>query len=233
MGIAVRLGTLGCIGVFVAGLSVTMPTRAAQANQCLFSGPSNVKIALTRNEGPVQFNNKRSQNELKRMQQRNGTSQAFGAGWTPVGLTLTELKYNMRVSIEALKMGPNNYCARLTKVEAKIGYDKFDVFIARKFRPSTCAYDSIRAHESTHVSIFKSGLDEFYPRMRHRLERASGAMGTIKVGSPKVAAKLLQQRLRHTIDPLFKEMNRTLNRRNGLLDTPERYRSEQARCTDW
>ena len=69
--------------------------------------------------------------------------------------------------------------------------------------------------------------------MRHRLERATSALGNIKVGDPKVAAKRLQQRLHHTIDPLFKEMNRTLNRRNGLLDTPERYRLEEARCSDW
>lgn len=233
MGIAVRLGTVGIIGVIVAGTTATIPTRSAHANQCLFSEPSNINIILTRNEGPVQLNNNRSQNELKRLQQRNGTSQAFGAIWTPVGLTLTELKYQMRVSIEARKIGPKSYCARLTKVEAKIGYDKFDVFIAKKFRPNTCAYDSIHEHELTHVSVFKSGLDEFYPRMRHRLERATGAITTIKVGDPKVAAKRLQQRLRDTIDPLFKEMNRTLNRRNGLLDTPERYRLEQSRCNDW
>lgn len=233
MGIAVRLGALGFIGVIVAGMTATAPLRPVHANQCLFSDPRNIEIVLTRNEGPIKFNNNRRQNELKRMQQRDGQSQAFGPLWIPVGLTLTELKYQMKVSIEALKIGTNSYCARLTKVEAKIGYDKFDVFIARKFRPGTCAYNSIREHELTHVSVFTSGLDEFYPRMLRRLERASGAMGTIKVGDPNVAAKRLQQRLRHTIDPLFKEMDRTMNRRNGLLDTPERYRLEQARCSDW
>lgn len=233
MGIAVRLGALGVFGVIVAGITATSPTRPAHANQCLFNEPNNIAITLTRNEGPVQLITNRSQTELKRLQNRNGTSQAFGTGWTPVGLTLTELKYQMRVSIEARKIGPKSYCARLTKVEAKIGYDKFNVFIAKKFRPGTCAYDSIREHELTHVSVFTSGLDEFYPRMRHRLERATGAITTIKVSDPKLAAKRLQQRLRHTIDPLFKEMNRTLNRRNGLLDTPARYRLEQSRCSDW
>lgn len=228
-----RLGILGCIGALAAGFYATAPVRPAHANQCLFSESRSPEILLTRNEGPVRINNRRSQKELMRMQQRNRTSSAFGPGWTAVGLTLTELKYNMRVSVEALKIGSNSYCARLTKVEAKIGYDKFDVFVARKFRPGTCAYNSVHEHELTHVAVFKSGLDEFYPRMRHRLERATGALGNIKVGDPNVAAKRLQQRLRDTIDPLFKEMNRTLNRRNGLLDTPQRYRLEQSRCSDW
>jgi len=233
MGIAVRLGALGFIGVIVVGMTAAAPIRPTHANECLFSEPNNISIALTRNQGPVRLNNIRNQSELKRMQQRNGTSQAFGAEWTPVGLTLTELKYQMKVGIEARKIGPKSYCARLSKVEANIGYDKFDVFIAKKFRPGTCAYDSISDHEMTHVSVFTAGLDEFYPRMRHRLERATGALSTIIVSNPQVAAKRLQQRLRHTIDPLFKEMNRTLNRRNGLLDTPERYRLEQSRCSDW
>ena len=228
-----RLGILGTIGALVAGFSAATPSQPAHANQCLFSQGRSPEVSLIRNEGPVKINNRRSQKELMQIQQRNRTSSAFGPGWTAVGLTLTELKYNMRVSIEARQMGPNSYCARLTKVEAKIGYDKFDVFIAKKFKPGTCAYNSVNEHELTHVAVFKSGLDEFYPRMRHRLERASGALGNIKVGNPNVAAKRLQQRLRDTIDPLFKEMNRTLNRRNGLLDTPQRYRLEQSRCSDW
>lgn len=233
MGKAFRLGILGFAGACIAGFVLVAGSHVALANQCLFSGPRNVEIHLTRNEGPVRFDNQMSQRELMRMQRRTSTSQAFGPGWTAVGLTLTELKYQMRVSIEALKIGPNSYCARLTKVDAKIGYDNFDVFIARKFRPGTCAYNSIRQHEMTHVAVFKSGLNEFYPRMRHRLERATKGLGNIKVGNPDAAAKRLQQRLRHTIDPLFKEMNRTLNRRNGLLDTPARYRLEQSRCENW
>jgi hypothetical protein len=36
-----------------------------------------------------------------------------------------------------------------------------------------------------------------------------------------------------TVDPLFKDMNRTLDRENAKLDTPTRYRAEQARCSNW
>lgn len=233
MGILPRLGTSVIIGIAMSAVFSSVGYNPALANQCAFPTKRDIRIDLNRNEGPIRYNNVRSRDQLKRLQNRSGHSQAFGAGWTPVGLTLTELKYQMRVSVEALKLGPNKYCARLTGVEAKLGYDKFDVFIAKKFRPGSCAHQSIREHELTHVSVFKSGLNEFYPRMRHRIERATGALGTIRVSNPSMAAKQLQRRLRHAIDPLFKEMNRTLDRRNGLLDTPDRYRLEQARCSDW
>lgn len=221
---------MGCAAAVTSPIGYTQP---AHADECRFASNQDVRIQLTREDGPVRFNNSRSREDLRKMQKRNGRTQAFGAGWTPVGLTLTELNYNMRVSIEALKMGPSSYCARLTAVDARLGYEKFDVFIARKFRPGSCAHQSIREHEMTHVSVFRSGLNDFYPRMRHRIERATGTIGAIKAANPKAAAKRLQGRLRDAIDPLFKEMNRTLDRRNRLLDTPDRYRSEQARCSDW
>lgn len=233
MNTATRLGSVSIFGLFITtSLLVSMP-EYVRADQCRFPSPRNVEIKLTRNEGPILYDNKRSRNQLRKRQRNQGRTGAFGKGWTPVGLTLTELKYQMRVSVEALKLSSGSYCARLTAVDAKLGYDKFDVFIARKFRPGSCAYQSIKEHELTHVSVFKSGLSEFYPRMRHRLDRAAGGIGAIRVSNPNAAAKRLQRRLRDAIDPLFKEMNRTLDRRNGLLDTPDRYRSEQARCSDW
>lgn len=233
MSISTRLGILSIIGLVFATVFLVSGSKSANADQCAFPSSRDVTINLTRNEGPIRYDNDRSRSQLRKKQRRKGQTGAFGKGWTPVGLTLTELKYQMRVSIEALKLGPGSYCARLTSVDAKLGYDKFDVFIARKFRPGSCAFQSIKEHELTHVSVFKSGLNEFFPRMRHRLNRATNAVGAIKVSNPNVAAKRLQRRLRDTIDPLFKEMNRTLDRRNGLLDTPDRYRLEQARCSDW
>lgn len=233
MGEYMRLSlSLFCGGAIAVALSFGS-ARLATADQCNFASPRDPQIDLARKDGPVRIDNSRTRKDLQRMQIRAGRSTAFGAGWTPVGLTLTELKYNMRVSIEALKLGPSSYCARLTGVQATLGYDKFDVYIARKFRPGSCAHRSVREHEMTHVSVFLSGLNEFYPRMRHRIERATGSIGTIKAANPNAAARRLQARLRDAINPLFKEMNRTLDRRNRLLDTPERYRSEQARCTDW
>lgn len=233
MNFATRLGSVSTLCLFITTSLLVSAPKFAYADQCRFPSPGSIEIKLTRNEGPIRYDNTRSRNHLRKRQRGQGRTGAFGKGWTPVGLTLTELKYQMRVRVEALKLSSGSYCARLTAVDAKLGYDKFDVFIARKFRPGTCAHQSIKEHELTHVSVFKSGLNEFYPRMQHRLDRAAGGIGTIKVSNPNAAAKRLQRRLRDAIDPLFKEMNRTLDRRNGLLDTPDRYRSEQARCTDW
>ena len=130
-------------------------------------------------------------------------------------------------------MGNGQYCARLSKVEADIGYDQFDVYIARRYRPGTCPYKVIAEHELTHVSVFRDALDEIYPRMLHRLERAGHTMAPMIVASANRAANRMQARLKSAVDPLYREMNRTLDRRNARLDTRERYLQEQRRCQDW
>ncbi|WNJ98754.1 hypothetical protein L2D14_12855 [Thalassospiraceae bacterium LMO-JJ14] len=179
------------------------------------------------------MNNERTRDSLRRMQRQSGRAKAFGPAWTPVGLTLTELQYQLRLKIEAYPISGNVHCARLTDVDAELGYNKFKVYIARKFRPGTCAHRSIRAHEMTHVAVFRQALDQFYPRLQRRLQRAVHEIDTIRTSSPDNAATYLRKRLSATIQPLFLEMNRELDRNNARLDTPERYRHEQALCPEW
>ena len=179
------------------------------------------------------MNNERSRDSLRRMQRQSGRAKAFGPAWTPVGLTLTELKYLLRLKIEAYPISAGTYCARLTEVDAELGYDKLKVYIARKFRPGTCAHRSISAHEMTHVAVFRQALDQFYPRLQRRLQRAAQELDAVRTSSPDNAAVYLRKRLSATIQPLFLEMNRELDRNNARLDTPERYRHEQALCQEW
>ncbi|MGJ3260918.1 MAG: hypothetical protein ACFE0S_15085 [Rhodospirillales bacterium] len=188
---------------------------------------------MQRLDGRIVVDNARTGNSLRHMQQQSGRARAFGSAWTPVGLTLTDLQYRMRLQVEALPMSDGVYCARVTAVDADLGYDKLRVYIARRFRPGTCAYKSINAHEMTHVAVFRQALDQFYPRLQHRLQRAAQVLEPVRSASPDTAAAYLRQRLSATVEPLFLEMNRELDRNNARLDTPDRYRQEQALCAEW
>jgi len=210
-----------------------MSATAVSAGVCDFPDSRNVQVTVSRLDGDVVYNNARSRDGLRRMQKQSGRANAFGRAWTPVGLTLTELKYQMRLKVEAIAVTKRTYCARLTSVDAEIGYDKLKVYIARKFRPGTCAYRSISEHEMTHVAVFRQALETFYPRLQRRLHRAAEQLEPVRAGSPDAAANYMRKRLAATIQPLFLEMNRELDRNNARLDTPERYRREQSMCAEW
>lgn len=218
----------------ILSVFVQMQTaNTAHAAACSFPNIHQPTLNLQRLDGKVRYNNNRTQNSLKRMQQKNGQSTAFGSAWVPVGLTVTEIKYEVDIKIEAYQLPNNKVCARLSSVDAKVGYDTINVFIARRFHPGTCPYQSIIDHENTHVAVFRQALGNYYPRIQRRLTRATATLQPAIYRTPSQAAEYLRNRLSAAIKPLYAEMGRTLKRNNARLDTPERYRSEQARCNDW
>lgn len=221
------------LGLFIAAISVGLGAGPAFAARCTFSDAPVVDVSVKRLDGRVVHNNARTRESLRQMQRQSGRATAFGSAWTPVGLTLTELKYRMKLKIEAQPISNSAYCARVTAVDAELGYDELRVYIARKFRPGTCAYNSINTHELTHVAVFRDALDRFYPRLQHRLQRAAQSLDPVHSSSPDVAADYLRERLSAAVQPLFLEMNRDLDRANARLDTPERYAQEQALCQEW
>lgn len=222
---------LGSLVLYV--LAQVLAVNTAQAAACTFPSTHQPSLNLQRLDGKVRYNNNRTQNSLKRMQQKNGQSTAFGSTWIPVGLTVTEIKYEVEIKIEAYQLPNSKVCARLSSVNAKVGYDTISVFVARRFRPGTCPYQSIIDHENTHVAVFRQALDNYYPRIQRRLARATTTLQPAIYRTPPEAAEYLRKRLSAAIKPLYAEMGRTLKRNNARLDTPERYRSEQARCKDW
>lgn len=220
-------------GLFVLAVMIGLSVGPAHAAPCTFSDAATVQVSVKRLDGRIVHNNARTRDNLRRMQRQSGRAKAFGTAWTPVGLTLTEVKYRMKLKIEAQPLSNSAYCARVTAVDAELGYDDLRVYIARKFRPGSCAYDSINAHELTHVAVFRDALDRFYPRLQHRLQRAAQSLDPVRSSSPDLAADYLRQRLSAAVQPLFLEMNRDLDRANARLDTPERYAQEQALCPEW
>ncbi len=216
--------------IFCLNISI----NTALAESCTFPATNTLpRLSIQHLNGTVQHDNTRSRESLMRMQQKNGQANAFGSEWIPVGLTLAELNYNMHIKVEAYQLPNRQFCARLSSVDATIGYNKINVYVARRFRPGTCAYHSITEHENTHVAVFRQTLADYMPRLRHRLTRATETIKPIISNSATQAAEYLRGRLSAATQPLYREMSRTLKRNNARLDTPERYRMEQARCKEW
>lgn len=228
-----RLASTITVALILCVILQIPTSRTSHAAGCTFPVPHTPTLKLRRLEGKVHYNNKKSQNSLQRMQQSGGQSTAFGKAWIPVGLTLTEISYQIDLKIEAFQLPNGRVCARLSHVDAEMGYDKISVFIARRFRPGTCEYQSIVDHENNHVAVFQQALDTYYPRVQRRLTRATTTIGPGVFISSSDAAEYLRKRLSASITPLYNEMSRTVKRNNARLDTPERYRSEQARCNGW
>lgn len=219
---------LASAAVFLAGL-LGSPAWAKSVCKPAARAP---EVAFVIKPGKVKVVNTLSRQQLQRMK-RQGSTLTPVKGWNPVGLTSTELGFSMSLRVNAVPRKKGSYCGFLESVRASVGYDELTVYVARKYRPGSCHYQSIMDHENLHVLVFRRTLEQYGQRINHRLKSAAIRMRPVLAGNAKEAAASLKAKLRRKIQPLFKEMNRELNRANAKLDTPHNYKREQARCRNW
>lgn len=209
------------------------PASPGEAKVLCRNPPGSPEVVLTIDPGKVVLNNGHSRRQLAALRDRNAPASTFDRRWSPVGLTLTERQFTMRVQVRARRAAKGRFCGDLTKVAARIGYDKLNVYVARKYRPGSCHYRSVLDHENKHVAVFRNTLVKYAPRIERRIRRLASRMAPVAARSADQTAKIFQDKLQRNLKPLFREMDREIDFRNGKLDTPQNYRQEQARCSGW
>ncbi len=215
---------------WIGGLGVSAPADAAA--RC--PGPeAPPEVSLEIKPGRVVYDASKSRKQIQRLQSGRGGAKSSKRGWKPIGLTLTELKFRMNISVSTISRSDDRYCATVAGVKATLGYEKITVHVDKRYRRGSCQYRSVLQHEKEHLSIFRGVLDRYAPKVERRLTQAATGLRPITAGSPQQAANKLQNALQRRMEPLFKEMNRTLDRENDTIDTAANYKREQARCRKW
>ncbi len=210
-------------------------TTDARAAQSACPAPTEEpRINMKTDRGRIAHHKGHTRNQLTAMQrQRRGAATATAPGWKPVGLTITDLNFSLKVQVNAVSRGRGPVCASLVRADAFLGYERLDVYVARRYRPGSCEHRAILDHENKHVAIFRRTLEAYAPRVERRLHREAAALGAITAATPEAAANAVHARLKSRIQPLFDQMNREMDAANARLDTPAAYRLEQKRCGLW
>lgn len=231
----------GCLGIPTA--AAILVAGAAGAGGLLAPGPAAAAVACPKAEtlprvslktlvGRVTYDTRKSREQLARLQGRKG-AQSRKRGWYPIGLTLTELQFRMDISINTLSRKAKRHCATIAGVKAELGYDEITIYVAKRYHRGSCQYLSVLEHENEHLAIFRNTLARYGPKVERRLVQAASQLKPMAGRSSNQAAAKIQKALQRQIEPLFKEMNKVMDRENDRIDMTENYHREQARCSKW
>jgi hypothetical protein len=202
------------------------------AESCQDVAGSAPTFRFNTNLGQITVHTNLNRDQLQTLQSRRGGT-GIRAGWQPIGLTLADVQMHTQVQVQAVPVGSNRYCGQITSVEATMGIDRVDVYVANRYRPGSCQYESVLEHEMRHVAIFRDAVQRFAPAVRRRLEETARALPAMVAASADEAAKQIQQKLQRQVQPIFKDMNRAIDKANQALDSPDNYAREQTRCPNW
>ena len=182
--------------------------------------------------GDVTYKTGNTRSDLKRIQQRHGAA-ATASGWFPLGLTLSELRIEMRISTRAYPTGRGRYCAVPDRVSINLGYPQFTIYIDRRYRRGSCEYRAISEHEELHVAIYRQQLDRLISWVRGRMAREISRLAPVIAVSPRYGAEKIKRRLSLKLAPLIKRLQRATAVGNRGIDTRASYVRVQSRCRNW
>jgi len=223
------IGLLFAYTVLVQAFVPLFAPSPAAAQSCVPKTTSAARVMLQVDRGNVDVINSLDVADL-RARMRQGYS-AF-QGWHTVGLTTAELTFAIRVSISA---APNNagFCGWVTAVDASLGFDVIDVFVASRYRPGSCQFQTIKRHEDRHVGVFRTALDHHASDFRNALRQATLSLGAVQKATANQAADHLKRLLTKRMRPIFQRIDNDIDRANASIDTRETYENDMARCSSW
>jgi hypothetical protein len=111
------------------------------------------------------------------------------AGWVTRGLTKSKLNSRIKVGVIYSKVRKNLICIGLASVSLEVGYSHFNIYVARKLMPGSCAYNLTMAHERKHVAIYRDQLQTFLPLFKQQLNQTAKKLMPIVYKSPKAGNK--------------------------------------------
>jgi TPR repeat protein len=163
-----------------------------------------------------------------------GRISGLGHNVRALGLMKPELVIETRPRAQGLPSG-DKFCFWITGFDVSLRYRSVDVFVAKEYPVGSCPYKAILAHEREHVSVSRKNLEEFAPRVRRTLKsmRIPTGQAPAMVVSAKQARKEVKAISDELLQPIYKDMMKSLVAAQKVVDTPQAYARVQRKCKNW
>ncbi len=115
-------------------------------------------------------------------------------------------------------------------------YNTLTVYVSSDYPEGSCQYEQVLAHEKQHVEINREVYQEFQRKMRETLAAATNLpthSHPITTANWDQGKESMGQMISDTVNPVFNDFGAELQRRNGLLDSPDHYNELKGKCPSW
>ncbi|HYM02123.1 MAG TPA: hypothetical protein VET85_04190 [Stellaceae bacterium] len=148
------------------------------------------------------------------------------------GLYRVKLSAHAETAIEKAMRG-DRACFRITKVSVQITMIERKIYITRKRRPGTCAFDAVLAHERKHQFLDDEILRARLPAVRGEIENAVVRLppfAAAAAGQEGMMRARLGAAIHGALSHALKTLEAERKLRQQEVDTPREYRRVAAAC---
>lgn len=142
-------------------------------------------------------------------------------GQVVLGLTRTESRVSINVGGRLLLDPASGYECIAPHIDIKLYYPPIVVYISREFRPGSCAYEELLAHEMRHLNAYLDYLPKAEARVRLALARRFDDKPLYaRIGQ---AQSLLQREIDRGWMPYIKSEMAKVEALQAAIDSPQEY----------
>lgn len=142
-------------------------------------------------------------------------------GQVVLGLTRTESRVSINVGGRLLSDPASGYECIAPHIEIRLTYPPIVVYVSREFRPGSCAYEAVLAHEMRHLNAYLDHLPRAEARVRLALARRFGDKPLYaRIGQ---AQSLLQREIDRGWMPYIKSEMAKVEALQAAIDSPQEY----------
>ena len=203
-------------------LFLSMPITLAFAQCSAYQKTPTVQVNF--NYGKVYYDNTKSSNQFPALPYN-----------TTMGLTSAQLVNQVTATSFNIPQRNGTVCIGLDSITVNIGYPKIDAYIDKKYRPGSCNYKVIKAHENYHVRVQQEGLKFFSGKIKEAYQIAAKKV-KVKAARPGNAQQILNQmvnQIKNEVEPLLSYVEKRMVEENLAIDTQSSYQKETAKCPKW
>jgi hypothetical protein len=202
------------LGLALAAWAGPAAARSAFESRCAEAAHDAVTTFATRTSG-WRVDNTLSYRDLTRMK-RPGVRNGF-----VLGLTRTESRVAIQADGTFLQSPDGTMECVLPRIAVTLYYQPIVVYVSREFKPGSCAYDEILAHEMRHLNSYLDYLPKVEERVRARLGgRFAGRPLYARAGESRV---LLQRDIDRNWMPYIRSEMGRVELMQAAIDSPREY----------
>ena len=197
-------------------------------NASAFCDSTNTRVYITTNPGNVKYITTRSKHDFI-----HSVSQPVSPN--TLGLTVSHMNIKGEATPNVEVQG-NQMCVSLGTLNLRMENDELTVYIDKKYKPSSCEYKVIKAHENYHVAVAQQAMTFFKPDVEAQVQKALKKVKPQIVSNAAERDKALKDQFTQVMNdlkPVINHINQTTAKKNYQIDTPESYAKTRAMCKNW
>ncbi len=102
------------------------------------------------------------------------------------------------------------------------------IYVVREFRPGSCAYNAVLAHEKKHTAVDRAIVGKYAPLIGREVQKAvnaAGALGPYPIADMKSVQDRMTRHIQNAVSSLELQMTEEQARRQQDVDSLEEYQS--------